>query len=358
MNVSPNHPNKCAKKAFTLVEVLVSLAVLAVLLTIIAQVLGQVQRVWSSANAKVSQFREARRAMDRISTTLAQATMNTYLQYFYPGPNPFVPPAAQNQAAPLGYVRFSELQFITGPTSKLLGGSGTQFPGHSVFFQAPLGGELTVTAGGVTSFVNMPTALSACGYYITYGTDRSFRPAFLNQRSHPERLRFRLLEYRPPIEANTIYKDITLVNNNPGQPDPNWYRETGTWSRPVAENIIYLVISPKRPVTDDAGDPRDIASNYEYDSSANGVRLAQTPQDFQLPPLVEVTLIALDEDSARRFAESSGGTPSLPLGLFGTATDARFRSDLQEVEQFFNDQKLNYRIFTATVPIRNSKWGL
>lgn len=346
------------RNGFTLVEVLVSLAVLAVLLTIIAQVLGQVQRVWSSANAKVSQFREARRAMDRISTTLAQATMNTYLQYFYPGPNPFVPPSAANMASPLGYVRFSELQFISGPAGSLLGGSGAQSPGHAVFFQAPLGGELTVSASGMSSFVNMPTAISACGYYVTYGTDTGFRPPFLNQRSHPERRRFRLLEYRPPIEANTIYKDVTLVDASPGQPLSNWYQETASWSRPVAENIIYLVISPKRPMTDSSGDPRDIAPSYTYDSSANGVNLTQSPQDYQLPPLVEVTLVALDEDSAQRFAESSGGTPALPRGLFGSASDTRFSADLQQVEQFLNDQKLNYRIFTATIPIRNSKWGL
>ena len=56
--------------------------------------------------------------------------------------------------------------------------------------------------------------------------------------------------------------------------------------------------------------------------------------------------------------ESSGGVPNLPGGLFVEATDQAFRSDLQKIEQFFNDQKLNYRIFTATIPIRNSKWGL
>jgi uncharacterized protein (TIGR02599 family) len=129
------------RQGFTLVEVLVSLAVLAVLLTIIAQVLGQVQRVWSSANAKVAQFREARRAMDRISSNLSQATLNTYLQYFYAGPNPFLPPSAEQMTPPLGYVRFSELQFLSGPTAALLPGGAGQSPGHAVFFQAPLGGR-------------------------------------------------------------------------------------------------------------------------------------------------------------------------------------------------------------------------
>lgn len=348
------------RAAFTLVELLVSLAVLAVLLAIIAQVLGQVQRVWSSANTKVAQFREARRAMDRIQNNLAQAAMNTYLQYYYTGgTNPFLAPSATQKAAPAGYVRFSELQFVCGQASSLVGGSASQHPGHAIFFQAPLGG--TITEGG--AYVNVPTALAACGYYLEFGTDQDIRPSFLSQTGVPERRRFRLFEYRPSILANLIYKEVDDVAN-PGVPDPDWYRLNGAQDgieirRPVAENIIYLVFSPKRPVHDNAtGDPRDIAPRYAYDSSGNGVQAAQSPQDFQMPPLVEVTLVALDEDSARRFVEESGGNPGLPDNLFSNASDTSYRNDVEQLENLLNQRKLNYRIFNATVPIRNSKWGL
>lgn len=359
--VRSNQP-RARRRAFTLVEVLVSLAVLAVLLTIIAQVLGQVQRVWSTANSRVAQFREARRAMERIVSNLSQATMNTYLAYHYgpagAGNNPLVPSSTQVNSGPVGYVRYSELQFLCGQSSNLLGLSASESPGHAVFFQAPLGGALTA-ATGANSFVNLPTALSACGYFLQYGDDTAFRPSFLNAKNVPPRRRFRLMEYRPPIEANVIYPDLAGGGVNPGVPNPDWYNQVNRWARPVAENIVYLVISPKTPVADaTAGDARQIAPDYSYDTSRNGINLGQAPTDFQLPPLVEVTLVALDEPSAQRLDELSGGTSILPTNLFNNATDERFRADVQQLETTLNEQKINYRVFSTTISIRNSKWGL
>jgi uncharacterized protein (TIGR02599 family) len=349
------------RRGFTLVEVLVSLAVLAVLLTIIAQVLGQVQRVWSTANSRVAQFREARRAMERIVSNLSQATMNTYLAYHY-GPaaspnNPLVPASTLLNTGPVGYVRYSELQFLSGQSSNLLGLPADESPGHAVFFQAPLGGALDANAGNGV-FVNLPTALSACGYFLQFGDDTAFRPSFLNGKNHPPRRRYRLMEYRPPIEANVIYPDLAVAVAAPGVPNPQWYNQVGRWARPVAENIIYLVISPKTPVADANTDPRQIAPDYSYDTSRNGINLAQSPTDFQLPPLVEVTLVALDESSALRMDQMGGGSSALPTGLFNNASEENFRADLQSLETTLNEQRINYRIFTTTVPIRNSKWGL
>jgi uncharacterized protein (TIGR02599 family) len=353
-HVRPAPRGARAPRGFTLVELLVSLAILGVLLTVIAQVLAQVQLVWTSASSRVSQFREARRAMDRVTHTLSQATLNTYLQYFYGGADPLVPPIAAVSAPPQGYVRFSELQFLSGPASAILSGGGANINGHAIFFQAPLGGGLPISAN---NFISLPTALSACGYYVEFNTDREFRPPFLNGRGIQERQRFRLMEYRPPIEANVIYDQSG--NTTPGVPNPNWFQQVARWARPVAENIILLVISPKRPLADGAGgDPRDLAPNYVYNTSGSGVALNQMPQDFQLPPLVEVTMVALDENSARRLAETSGGAPQVAQGLFTNASDQQFRRDLETLETNLNNDRINYRIFSATVPIRASKWGL
>ena len=64
--------------AFTLIELLVSVTFLVILMMVVTQVIGIVQRTWVRANSRVSQFREARRAFDLISRNLSQATLNTY----------------------------------------------------------------------------------------------------------------------------------------------------------------------------------------------------------------------------------------------------------------------------------------
>jgi uncharacterized protein (TIGR02599 family) len=167
------------------------------------------------------------------------------------------------------------------------------------------------------------------------------------------------MEYRPPIQNNLIY-DPTGVVNTPGVPNPNWYQQVATWSRPVAENIVLLIISPKRSLSDSGGtgDPRDIAPEYAYDTSSNGLQLVQGGSDFQLPPLVEVTLIALDEVSAARLFELPNQGGSLMSGRFTTASNSSFEQDIKAVEQQLNELKLNYRVFTSTIALRGSKWGM
>ena len=64
--------------AFTLIELLVSVTFLVVLMLVITEMLGLVQRTWVRTNSRVSQFREARMAFDALSRNLGQAVLNTY----------------------------------------------------------------------------------------------------------------------------------------------------------------------------------------------------------------------------------------------------------------------------------------
>ena len=66
------------RAAFTLVEMLVSVTFLVILMMLVTQLVGIVQRGWVRTSSKVSQFREARLAFDLISRSLSQATLNTY----------------------------------------------------------------------------------------------------------------------------------------------------------------------------------------------------------------------------------------------------------------------------------------
>lgn len=359
------HRTRWGRFGFTLTELMVSMAVLSILLALIAQVMGQVQRAWSSASSRVSQFREARRAFDRITRNLSQATLNNYVQYVYANyVDPRVPPSSSLKSYPSGYSRYSELQFRCGSASEILGISAAQYPGKAVFFQAPLGTN--------SMDVNLPTALNPVGYFVQYGSDESFRPGFLDSLSPPleRRYRYRLMEFRAPAEYNRVYDQTQRTKQvTQGSQQLFWVTGDGTgdtpwtsWSRPVAENIALLVISPRLAVSDGTVSPESIAPDYRYDSSAKKLQVTQNVQDYQLPPMVEVIMVAIAESSAVLMAQGagSGGQTNPPLDFqnyFSNANDSSKKQDLESLGQQLTRQRVNYRIFSSVVPIRNSKWN-
>lgn len=341
--------------AFTLVELLVSMSVLIVLLLLVTQVVGSVQSAWKQAHSKVSEFREARRAFDRLVNAVSQASLNNYLVYRYANnSDPLTPPSKTLNAQPSGYARFSELQFVCGRSSStadptLTGLPEDISPGHAIFFQAPL---------GTTSGYRLPTSLNGCGFFVQFGSDAAYRPDFLTGLNQADVHRYRLYEYRSPTERNRAYD---ADSNTSGK---RWYEDFAQWSRPIANNVILLVISPKRSEADNsgAGQATDIAPNYAYNTNpTTGVANAvQAASDYQLPPMVGITFIAIDEASADNLSYIHGGTPPLAdvVGGGSLFTQAgSYNQDLDKVIDALVERKVNFRVFTATIPIRASKWG-
>lgn len=328
---------------FTLVELMVSMAVLAILMAIVASVIGTVQRSWRSTNAKVAQFREARRSFDILKRNLNQATLNTYLRFRFTGSadaySPYVTDGTvTEEATPSSYEPFSELQFVCGPTETLVPGGGPY--GHAVFFQAILG------YSGI--YPNLPTTLNGRGYYVEFGDDEAFRPPFVTGRVR-QRWRYRLMEYAPPTERNSIY-DLSSRESR-----GDWFADVATWSRPIADNVVALYFSPKRPDSDGTGDPRDIAPNYSYDSTLPSVRYGSAKPAHELPPQMEIIMVVIDEASASRKMGKQTDAPFQFTG-FTTASKASYESDLAKIEEELLDEKVNYRIFSSTVTLSNSKW--
>lgn len=340
-------------RAFTLVELLVSMVVLSIIMFVSASFVTQTQKTWTQSSARVEQFREARMAFETLTQSLRQATLNPYMTYKYnSGATPTVP--ASKEEAPQAYLRHSELQFICGPVADLLtSASGGVLATHGVFFQAPMG--VTERDG----YEALNRLLCGRGYFIMQSDDVAFRPAHVTQ----SRNRFRLWEYRPPAERNTVY---ATTNNG-------WFKDAAgeavaasetadrpSFSRPVAENIIALIISPRvtKVDADLAGkDPTWIAPNYAFDSLDVAGATSSNPQGTQhlLPPVLQVTLVAVDEASAARLAEE--GTAGLvPANAFKNCS--QFETDLASLENSLIGRKANYRIFSSTVALRNSKWNL
>ncbi len=354
-------------RAFTLVEIMVSLAVLTILLMISAQVIGQVQSTWSASNARVSQFKEARTAFDILTRNISQATLNTYIDY----ENNYLA-NVQTQTAAAGpgtYKRKSELQFICGPASTLVpGAGGSPFtPGHAIFFQAPLG------VSNNPAYVGLDRLLCTRGYFVQFSSDEAWVPDFIPASTY--KFRYRLMEFSPPAELNSIY--IADKNSTPpawiagaeAQPEEAAQGMIPT-TRPVADNIVALIISPRREAQTQAeqaansNGPTSIAPNFVYNSVNIANATGTSPQGTQhlLPPLVQVVLVAIDERSADRLEQQTGaGSGEPPLGdqINPILTDAaQLNAHIKSITTLLQAQRLNYRVFSGTVSIRGAKWSL
>jgi uncharacterized protein (TIGR02599 family) len=77
-----------------------------------------------------------------------------------------------------------------------------------------------------------------------------------------------------------------------------------------------------------------------------------------LPPLVAVTMVAVDEASAQRWSDARHNQAVDILGEAGAPfTDAAsYPADLGRLKTYLTAQKLNFRVFTATVALKNAQW--
>lgn len=328
---------------FSIIELLVSTAVMALLLVVLLSMTGHVQSLFRSTSGKAEQFREARRAFEAVSTQLAQATLNNYWDY-------------DNAQAPRRYLRRSELRFESGPAADLLGKPAAEaYPGHGVFFQAPIG-----LTGNRTLYGGLENLLNTWGYFVEFGNDAGLRPPFLSSTSVVARDRFRLMEMGEQTES------LTLPGPTQDATFKDWFRNgannSNAATRPVralAENVILLVVWPRLSPRDDA-DGDDLAPLFTYSSAPQTPPADPQPiTENQLPPVVQLCMVAIDESSARRLAQQYGANapPLVDTTLFQTATEIAFKADLKSLEDSLNQKRVAYRIFNAAIPIRGAKWS-
>lgn len=337
--------------AFTLIEILVSMGILSLLLVMLVSMTDATQRTWSHTSSKVEQFQEAREAFEAITRRLSQATLNTYWDY-------------DNPNAPTRYQRQSELRFMTGPATSLLS-NGQNTTGHAIFFQAPLG-----YVEDASKYKNVNDLLNTWGYFVEFGSDKDSRPPFINGLSNapPEHYRFRLMELMESSDSLSLYKytsgltgAATPAPKNEAYKTHEWFNDPlGASPRPVhalAENIVALVLLPKlAPGDQTQGGYKDdsLAPAYRYDSTDNSQTDANLNPHHQLPPVVQVTMVAVDQVTFARF-QKGNAMPDLTAGLFADARD--YEKDLDQLRKTLQDNQLNYRVFTSNVSIKAAKWS-
>ncbi|RYD73174.1 MAG: Verru_Chthon cassette protein C [Verrucomicrobiaceae bacterium] len=337
-------------RGFTLVELMASTAVLSVLLLILVSVSSQTSNTWKFTRSKVEQFRSARNAFESMTRQISQATLNTYWDYEMKGSGAL--------ATPSKYIRQSDLRFITGSAQELTGSATPVRPGHGIFFQAPLGFSDSQDFRGLGNLIN------TWGYFVEFNSDRQFRPRFLDNVDPPltERYRYRLMEVMQPANKFTLYSKTSNLNYAGRdwiqQALPTTESPTPRQVHVLGENIITLVLLPKLPRSEDPTGIR-LAPGYTYDSTVTGSDPETNPKN-QLPPLVQVTVVALDEPSAARIAQDDV-VPDLGLKeLFkanGPGSAARFEEDLDFLKKGLSERRLSFRVFTTNVSIRGAKWS-
>lgn len=346
-------------RGFTLVEVLVSLAVLSVIMTILLSITSETQRTWSQTSAKLQQFQSAQNAFESINRKLRQATLNTYWDYAYDDPN--------DPNRPTRYERRSELRFISGPVDTL--GIATNRYGHAVFFQAPFG-YTSFTAASDYSKLNK--LLNTWGYYVELTDGTAELPGFLQSGASP-RWRLRLFELAEPSD------ELTLFNSTSGDPDntsTNWFTTplgNSDYSHMLAENIVALIIRPKESskntgtlntIAED--ETKNIAPNYIYDSSGVLSGSVENNQINQLPPIISVTLVAIDEESALRLGRAGLQDLAAEVNrLYGSNAAAKnyhtnmvIADNTASLEKYMADNNINYRVYENNINISGSKWSI
>ncbi len=366
MNLSLcRHTTRLARAGFTLAELLVAGTITVILSGIMFSVIGQTSKILGRTTGKVEEFREARNAFEAVTTRLSQATLNAYIDY-------------DNAVTPTKYMRRSELRFISGPSSQLMGATpATKLrPTHAVFFQAPTG--QTAKLVNYASFENL---LCTCGYYLEVASDETVRPKFLVEKIAPFRYRPRLMEFSQPTEVNEIY----FRTNGPVSQTykgKEWYANyvsaTNAPVHVVAENIVAFIVTPRLSPADEAQvkgatattdpDGSPLAPKYLFDSAPQPLAPDTRYKDGrlnptnQLPPMLQVTLVAVDEPGAAALGYDKGNLD--PLGVntkFLNTTD--YSKDLlvaggaDSLESKLIAKHVNYRVFTTNVIIRAAKWS-
>ena len=379
-------------RGFSLMELMVSTAVLSLLLVMVFQMLNGMQLSWKRTKQVVGEFKEARQAFEDITRRVGQATLNAYMSYRYD--------TATVQGVQLRVGREiipqSELHFVCGPVANLgINQKNSRQVGqrytHAVFFQAPFGFCIDPDSQRQTTlrFGRFNNSMNAWGYYIEFNTDELDRPRLLTDlpNAPSPRPRYRLMEFRQPTEYFQAYKlNLRDMANNSSRPQLyRWFTEglysvNSEWNtqvqpsgtqgffrttRVVADNIIAMILRPRaaNQIEGVAGaSAPPIAPDFHYDTRRfqweGGVRGQQSRHI--LPPILDITFVAVDENSFIQFAarekiRSAEDDPVLVNESYFRESQ-QFNKDLQNLEQDLQRRKLDYRVFTTSVRLRESRW--
>ena len=319
--------------------------------------------------AQSGMIQQASQAFESMNRRIAQATLNTTYFDYYP-----YQVGSDTPQTPLTYIRRSGLHFLSGQGGDLVPGGAQLHPTHSIFFQAPLGlTEKGVGDADYAAYSGLGGLLNACGYFIEYGSDANWIPNVKNLRERNQTKRFRLMELIEPSKLLKVY-DYCDADGKPVEAKKDrWLQsalsataDTGYYYRPVAENIIALVVLPKYSDEEQSlsGLP-PLSTDYTYDTRDGDrddqIHPSENPpqkmQNNQLPPILRIAMVVIDEASAQKLAREYGDSPP-PLVAASLFQDtSKFDDDMAQLSKSLGEKRINYRVFASEVPLRSAKWN-
>lgn len=288
-----------SKKAFSLVELLVSIAIFSLLILLLLQVTNAVSAQWVGGQARIDRRSNGRAILDFMARELQLAQLATS------GPQQVdfatTPPTYSTQT----------FQFIASIKAKQNDANPTFIPQeylnpHALFWQAP---DARITTRG---------RMSEIGYFVKWVNQKAVLVRFQADPAdpaNPDNLNPNFLIYDRDTSAeknsvNWLAKSvIDAVAPADGPADRGWFAENviGLWIRALDER--------GRPITkDNSSSPTDL--EYQFDSR-RGYRDADNVGHGPpaLPPVIEVAIVLLDNASAQRI---EAGDPLVIQGLVTT----------------------------------------
>lgn len=373
---TPARVRRRPASGFTLIEVLVASTIIVLLCGLLIEMTSMTSKIWLGNKARTEQFQGSRNAFEAMTRRISQATLNTYWDYDKPTAT------TSSGTAPSKFIRQSELRFLCGETSTIVPTPTRTWVTKGIFFHAPLG-FVDRSRADLRGFDNL---LNIWGYFVEFGDDSETRPTAINSTIVPPRYRFRLMELMVPGDALFTYSQTSGLSGTTPRNllynAPTWFSNfinVGSGSKPLrpvhvlAENVIALTFVPKLSRADElrrsltGGAP--LCPDYKYDSYYSPTAVKPDPEinpSNQLPPIVQVSMIAIDEASAAKMAAVNGTTkPVYGTGLFADTkklfddpgTPKAGDGDLAKFGQQLADQHYNYRVFTTEVTIRAARWS-
>ena len=186
-------PCRLHNSSFTLIEVLITLALLLVILVAVMDFMTYIDQAWKSAAA--DPFAEAQNAFETVAHNLASATLEPYQDYADANGN-FRTNAA---FVPDHLARRSDLDFVCGPgagANGLLTASGRTTTGSGVFFLAPNGYTQSYAHTGMEQLLN------AMGYFVDFDAGDNAPGFILSQTPY---WRWRLKQVMQPAESLQVF---------------------------------------------------------------------------------------------------------------------------------------------------------